>query len=137
MRGSGGKGANNGPNGDLLVTVQVRGHEFFRRDGTTIHYKTDINFAQAALGDEIDVPILNDSGTSGTAKLKIPEGTQTGQVFRLAGKGIPRLRSKVRGDQLVTVTVKTPTNLSSEQKERLREIFSSDDSSSGKKKKRK
>jgi molecular chaperone DnaJ len=137
MRGSGSKGANGGPGGDLLITVQVREHEFFRRDGTTIHYQTNINFAQAALGDEIDIPILNDNGKPGTAKLKIPEGTQTGQVFRLAGKGIPRLHSKVRGDQLVTVTVKTPTNLTSAQKEQLRGIFGSEDSSFGKKRKHK
>jgi molecular chaperone DnaJ len=122
MRGKGSQGANGGPAGDLLVNIRVKPHAQFRRDGTTIYYKLGVSFAQAALGDEVEVPILAEDGASAKATLKVPEGTQTGQIFRLQNKGIPHLHSKVRGDQLVTVTVETPTNLSVEQKELLRQF---------------
>jgi molecular chaperone DnaJ len=135
MRGRGSKGVNNGPDGDLLINVRVRAHEFFRRDGTTIHYRLPISFSQAALGDEVEVPILSDDKNA-KAKLKIPEGTQTGQIFRMAGKGVPHLNSKVRGDQLVTVTVQTPTGLSTEQRELLRNFAEISGEDSVKKKKK-
>ncbi|MDR0818841.1 MAG: molecular chaperone DnaJ [Oscillospiraceae bacterium] len=120
MRGKGGHGSNGGPDGDLLVSIRVKPHEFFRRDGTTVYYKLGISFTQAALGDEVEVPILAEENSAAKAKLKIPEGTQTGQIFRLQGKGVPHLRSTVRGDELVTVTVETPTNLTDAQKDLLR-----------------
>jgi molecular chaperone DnaJ len=131
MRGRGGKGQNGGPDGDLYISVRVQPHEIFRRDGTSLHCKMNINIAQAALGDEIEVPILSDGGSAAKAKLKIPEGTQTGQIFRLAGKGIPHLNSRIRGDQLVTVVLATPTNLSPEQKELLRQFAELDRENGG------
>ena len=117
IRGQGHKGSNGGPAGDLLVTVRVRPHPFFERDDTSVLYKLPINIVQAALGAEVEVPTLD-----GKVKYTIPEGTQSGTVFRLRGKGIPRLNSSGRGDQFVTVTVETPRGLSQEQKDILAEF---------------
>ena len=117
LRGLGSAGSNGGPNGDLLVTVTVRGHEQFQREGTSVLYELPISIVQAALGAEIEVPTLD-----GKVKYTVPEGTQTGTVFRLRGKGIPYLRGGGRGDQFVTVKVVTPKNLSHEQKELLRKL---------------
>lgn len=117
IRGQGHKGSNGGPAGDLLVTVRVRQHPFFERDDTSVLYKLPINIVQAALGAEVEVPTLD-----GKVKYTIPEGTQSGTVFRLRGKGIPRLNSSGRGDQFVTVTVETPRGLSQEQKDILAEF---------------
>ena len=101
--------------GDLLVEVSIRSHPFFQRDGANVLCELPITFTQAALGAELEVPTLD-----GKVRYTIPEGTQTGTVFRLRGKGIPFVHSKTRGDQLVTVVVETPTKLSREQKELLR-----------------
>lgn len=95
----------------------MREHEFFRREGDDIYCELPLTFAQAALGDEIEVPTL-----TGKVKLKIPAGTQTGRHFRLKGKGVPHLRGYGQGDQLVKVVVVTPTKLSERQKELLREF---------------
>ncbi|MDD6188481.1 MAG: molecular chaperone DnaJ [Clostridiales bacterium] len=114
VRGQGHKGSNGGPSGDLLVTVRVLRHPQFERDGTSVLYRMNINIVQAALGAEVEVPTLD-----GKVKYTIPEGTQSGTVFRLRGKGIPRLNGTGRGDQFVTVTVETPTDLTSEQKDIL------------------
>ena len=137
LRGQGHAGKNGGPKGDLLITIGVRPHPEFLRDGNSVYYKMDISFAQAALGDELQVPTLD-----GAVKYKVPEGTQTGTVFRLRGKGIPYLNSSGRGDQFVTVEVKTPKGLTSRQKELLRELGESlgetqPEKSTWKKKKRK
>ncbi|MDR2530749.1 MAG: molecular chaperone DnaJ [Oscillospiraceae bacterium] len=136
LRGKGGHGINGGPDGDLLVSVRVKPHEHFRRDGTTLYYKLTISFAQAALGDELEVPILAEGDANARAKLKIPEGTQTGSIFRLQGKGVPHLRSSVRGDEMVTVTVETPVNLTAEQKELLRKLEELTPEDRGKKRKK-
>ncbi len=114
VRGQGHRGANGGPAGDLLVTIRMMSHPEFERDDTSVLYRLSINIVQAALGAEVEVPTLD-----GKVKYTIPEGTQSGTVFRLRGKGIPRLNSSGRGDQFVTVIVDTPTGLSSEQKEIL------------------
>ena len=114
-QGAGNAGANGGPAGDLLITVIVRPHAIFERDGTSILMEQDISFAQAALGAEVEVPTLD-----GKVKLAIPEGTQPGAVFRLKGKGVPYLRGSGRGDQFVSVNVKVPKNMNSTQKEALR-----------------
>ena len=106
--------------GDLLVTVIVRPHARFERDGTSVLLEQEISYAQAALGAEVEVPTLD-----GKVKLTIPEGTQPGAVFRLRGKGIPYLRGSGRGDQFVSVTVKVPKNLTSSQKELLRQFAAS------------
>ena len=118
--GGGNAGANGGPAGDLLVSIIVRPHPRFERDGTSVLLEQEISYAQAALGAEIEVPTLD-----GKVKLSIPEGTQPGAVFRLKGKGIPYLRGSGRGDQFVSVTVKVPKNLTSSQKELLRQFAAS------------
>ncbi len=120
MRGKGNAGANGGPAGDLLVSVIVRPHAKFEREGNSVLLEQPISFAQAALGAEIDVPTLD-----GPVKMNIPEGTQTGTTFRLRGKGIPYLRGSGRGDQFVTVTVSVPKSLTGSQKELLRQYAAS------------
>ena len=117
VRDEGNAGANGGPNGDLLVTVSVRKHPIFTRDGANVMCQMPISFTQAALGASIEVPTLD-----GKVRYQIPEGTQTGTTFRLRGKGIPYVGYKTRGDQYVTVTVETPTHLSREQKELLKKL---------------
>ncbi len=118
--GGGNAGVNGGPAGDLLVSVIVRPHARFERDGTSVLLEQEISYAQAALGAEVEVPTLD-----GKVKLTIPEGTQPGAVFRLRGRGIPYLRGSGRGDQFVTVTVKVPKNLTGSQKELLRQFAAS------------
>ena len=118
--GAGNAGANGGPAGDLLVTVLVKPHPRFERDGTSVLLEQEISYAQAALGAEVEVPTLD-----GKVKITIPEGTQPGAVFRLRGKGIPSLRGSGRGDQFLSVTVKVPKNLTSSQKELLRQFAAS------------
>ena len=115
QRGQGNAGRNGGPAGDLLITVMVQPHELFRRDGVDVFCEAPITFAQAVLGAELEIPTID-----GKVKYSIPEGTQTGTVFRLKGKGIPVLNGRGRGDQYVTVTIETPRNLNKEQKEALR-----------------
>ncbi|MDR0446717.1 MAG: molecular chaperone DnaJ [Oscillospiraceae bacterium] len=132
MRGQGGAGINGGESGDLYVSVTVRPHDIFERDGTAVLLELPISFTKAALGGEAEVPTLD-----GKVKYTIPEGTQTGTTFRLRGKGIPSLRGVGRGDQLVTVRVKTPTNLTREQKELLRQLEGDGEADRGKKKKKK
>ena len=118
--GGGSAGVNGGPAGDLLVSVIVRPHARFERDGTSVLLEQDISYAQAALGAEVEVPTLD-----GKVKLTIPEGTQPGAVFRLRGRGIPYLRGSGRGDQFVTVSIKVPRNLTGSQKELLRQFAAS------------
>jgi len=114
MRGQGSAGANGGETGDLFVTISVLRHAMFEREGNSVLLSMPISFVQAALGAEVEVPTLD-----GKVKYVIPEGTQTGTVFRLRGKGIQNLRSSSRGDQYVTVKVVVPTGLSYEQKDLL------------------
>ncbi len=117
LRGQGNAGKNGGPAGDLLITVMVQPHDLFRRDGVDVFCEAPITFTQAVLGAELEIPTID-----GKVKYSIPEGTQTGTVFRLKGKGIPVLNGRGRGDQYVTVTIETPRNLSKEQKEALRKF---------------
>ena len=117
LRGQGNAGKTGGPAGDLLITVMVRPHELFRRDGTDVFCEAPITFTQAVLGAELEIPTID-----GKVKYSIPEGTQTGTVFRLKGKGIPVLNGRGRGDQYVTVTIETPRNLNREQKDALRKF---------------
>ena len=115
--GFGNSGLNGGPAGDLLISVIVRPHAIFEREGTNVYMEQEISFTQATLGAELELPTLD-----GKVKYTIPEGTQPGTTFRLRGKGIPYLRSpSTRGDQFVTVKVAVPRNLSGAQKEKLRE----------------
>ena len=117
LRGQGNAGKNGGPSGDLLITVMVQPHDLFRRDGVDVFCEAPITFTQAVLGAELEIPTID-----GKVKYSIPEGTQTGTVFRLKGKGIPVLNGRGRGDQYVTVTIETPRNLNKEQKEALRKF---------------
>ena len=117
LRGQGNAGVNGGPAGDLLITVSVRPHEIFRREGTSVLCEAPITFTQAALGAELEIPTID-----GKVKYNIPEGTQSGTTFRLKGKGIPGLNGRARGDQYVTVYIETPKNLNREQKEALRKF---------------
>lgn len=114
LQGQGEAGYNGGPYGDLYVVVSVRSSDKFERNGTTIHYRLDLSFVQAALGDTVQVPTVH-----GDVDLVIPEGTQTGKKFRLKGKGAPSLRGGIQGDQYVTVNVVTPTKLNDQQKAAL------------------
>ena len=117
LGGQGEPGRNGGPNGDLQIVIQVAPHKLFKRDGINLYMEMPISFAQAALGAELDIPTLE-----GTVKQKIPEGTQTDTTFRIKGKGMPRLRTNIKGDLVVTVRVEVPKRLSEKQKELLRQF---------------
>ena len=131
VRGEGNVGSDGGPNGDLLVAVSIQPHKLFRRDGVNVLYEMPISFPQAALGAELEVPTLD-----GKVRYTIPEGTQTGTVFRLKGKGIQHLGYKTRGDQFVSVVIKTPTGLNKEQKELLQKFAEASGETAGSKKKK-
>ncbi|MCL0091464.1 molecular chaperone DnaJ [Dehalococcoidales bacterium] len=120
LRGEGQAGTRGGSPGDLYVTLTVEQHPFFLRDGDNILYELPINIAQAALGAEVEVPTLD-----GNIKLKIPAGSQTGNVFRLKGRGIPHLHKSGRGDLLVTLFVVIPEKLTEKQRQLLKELASS------------
>ena len=117
LGGQGELGTRGGPRGDLYIEVNVKPHQLFTREGYDVYLEMPITFAQATLGERIQVPTLD-----GKVEYEIPEGTQTGTVFRLKGKGIPKLRSNVRGDQYVKVTVEIPKKLNEKQKELVREF---------------
>ena len=111
LSGEGEAGTNGGPPGDLYVSIQVKDHPVFQRADHDILYKMRINVAKAVLGTSVTVPTLE-----GETKLEIPAGTQSGEVLRLKGKGVPHLRSSQRGDQLVSVVVEMPRSLTEEQR---------------------
>ena len=117
IRGQGNAGKNGGPAGDLLITITVRPHELFRREGTSVLCEAPITFTQAVLGAELEIPTID-----GKVKYTLPEGTQSGTTFRLKGKGIPSINGRGRGDQYVTVYIETPKNLNKEQKEALKKF---------------
>jgi molecular chaperone DnaJ len=121
LSGEGESGVQGGPPGNLYVVIRVKPHAYFRRIDDTIHLELAINITQAALGDEVEVPTLD-----GKEMMTIPAATQTGDTIRLRGKGVPRLRrdgtNTSRGDQLVTLQVRTPTNLTQEQRDLLLEL---------------
>jgi len=122
LAGEGEAGIAGGPAGDLYVVVTVRPHEIFEREAQVLHVGVPIAFVQAALGAEVEVPTLD-----GTVQLKVPEGTQSGKVFRLRGKGLPTVRSASRGDQLVHIFVEVPTKLDKRQRELLEEFAEESD----------
>lgn len=117
LAGEGEAGTLGGPPGDLYVVVSVREHPIFQRDGKHLYCEVPISFADAALGGELEVPTLD-----GRVKLKIPEGTQTGKLFRLRGKGVAPVRGGAAGDLMCRVVVETPVNLSKRQRELLEEF---------------
>jgi molecular chaperone DnaJ len=117
LTGEGESSINGGPPGDLYVFLTVKPHDFFERHNTDVVCRIPISFVQAALGDKIKVPTLE-----GDETLKISKGTQPGDIFRFPGKGIPSLRNGHRGDQIIVVDIKTPTNLNKKQEELLKKF---------------
>ncbi|MFN3579596.1 MAG: molecular chaperone DnaJ [Pseudomonas sp.] len=117
LAGEGEAGVHGGPAGDLYVVVSVREHKIFQRDGKNLYCEVPISFADAALGGELEVPTLD-----GRVKLKIPEGAQTGKLFRLRGKGVVPVRGGSAGDLLCRVVVETPVNLTKRQRELIQEL---------------
>lgn len=120
LTGEGEAGSHGGPAGDLYVQVSVRDHRIFKRDGADLYCEVPIDFTDAALGGEIEVPTLG-----GRVKLRIPEGTQTGKLFRLKGKGVKPIRSHAPGDMLCRIVIETPVHLNGKQKELLQELRAS------------
>lgn len=118
IAGAGEAGLRGGPPGDLFVDVTVRPHEIFQREGANIYCRVPLRMTAAALGGQIEVPTID----GGRAKVAIPAGTQTGDQFRLRGKGMSQLRSAARGDMFIQVVVETPVNLTRRQQELLREF---------------
>ena len=117
LRGQGGQGANGGPSGDVIVTIGIRPHAIFTRQGYNVYCSVPVTFAQAALGDKLTVPTID-----GKSEYNMPEGTQPGTIFRMKGKGIQVVNGRGRGDQYVTVELEVPKKLSEKQKEILREF---------------
>ncbi|MFO7707603.1 MAG: molecular chaperone DnaJ [Desulfobacterales bacterium] len=117
LNGEGEPGLQGGPSGDLYVFIHVQPHDFFERRDNDVICQVPISFVQAALGGAITVPTLE-----GERQLDIPKGTQPGDVFYFHGEGIPSLRTRKRGEQIIQVMIKTPTNLSKKQEELLREF---------------
>jgi molecular chaperone DnaJ len=117
LSGEGEPGVHGGGAGDLYVFLHVKPHEYFERRGNDVICKVELSFVQAALGDEVNVPTLEAEDT-----ITVPRGTQYGDTFRLAGQGVPSLRTRIRGDQIVQVELRTPKHLNKRQEELLREF---------------
>lgn len=120
LNGEGQPGANGGPPGNLYLMIQVRRHKYFKRRDNDILLDLDINIAQATLGAEVEVPTVE-----GKASLKIPTGIQPGKVLRMRGMGVPHIRGKGRGDQLVIINVNVPKRLSAEQRDLFEQLAES------------
>ncbi|KPU44124.1 chaperone protein DnaJ [Oxobacter pfennigii] len=120
LRGEGEPGSKGGGNGDLYVNINILPHKIFRRDGYDVICEIPISFPQATLGAEIDVPTID-----GLIKYTIPEGTQSGTIFRIKSKGIPKIRGYGRGDEIIKVIVEVPKKLNEKQKELLRQFAES------------
>ncbi|MBQ6892901.1 MAG: molecular chaperone DnaJ, partial [Clostridia bacterium] len=116
----GNEGRNGGPAGDLIISIAVKPHAVFERDGSDIYCEVPINYWEAVLGDEIEIPTLD-----GKEKFSIPEGTQTGTTFTLKGKGVTKVNSSYRGNLYIVVKVEVPKNLNSKQKELLHQLAES------------
>ncbi len=117
MRGKGNAGKQGASAGDLLINIELKNHEHFSRDGMNIIYDLFVNFADAALGTSVEVPVLN-----GKVKIKIPPGTQAGKIFRLRGKGLPSVQSYGKGDHLINVNIWTPKALNDEERELMEKL---------------
>ncbi|MGH1335457.1 MAG: molecular chaperone DnaJ [Aureispira sp.] len=114
MSGKGNAGQNGGPAGDLLINIKEKEHPHFTRDGSNILYELDVNFADAALGTSVEVPTLD-----GKVKINLPQGTPSGKIFRLRGKGLPSIQSYGKGDQLIHVNIWVPTSLTAEERKAM------------------
>lgn len=128
LRGEGESGYRGGVAGDLYVRLHVNPHEFFERDGDNLYCKVSVSFAQAILGDQIEIPTLD-----GGRELKIQPGTQPGAVIRFSGEGVPRLRGYGRGDLFIEVEVKIPTRITPRQEEIVTEFMQIEKEKSGEK----
>lgn len=117
LSGEGEAGPDGGPSGDLFVQINVRSHSIFERDGKNLYCEVPISITDASLGGELEVPTLD-----GRVKLKIPEETQTGKLFRLRGKGVAPVRGGSTGDLLCRVVLETPVNLTKSQKDLLQQL---------------
>ena len=117
LSGEGDVGLNGGSPGNLYIHVSVQEHELFTRDGADLIYELPLNFTQAALGDEVQVPTLN-----GNEVLKIPAGTQPGAVFQMKGKGVPQINGHQRGDLIIPVKLQVPSSLDAHQRRLLEEL---------------
>ncbi len=118
MRGKGNAGKKGGPNGDLLINIEVKKHDHFSRDGMNVIYDLFLNFADAALGTSVEVPTL-----TGKVKIKIPAGTQAGKIFKLKDKGLPSVQAYGKGDQMINVNIWTPKKLNAEEKELMEKLL--------------
>lgn len=118
LAGEGEAGVRGGPPGDLYIFLGLTAHQLFQRDGADLYCRVPVSMVSAALGGEFEVPAIDKSKT----KVKVPAGTQSGQRFRIAGKGMPVLRSRQKGDMYVQVVVETPQNLTKKQQELLAEF---------------
>jgi molecular chaperone DnaJ len=119
LRGEGESGPNGEPPGDIYVIIHVKQHEFFHREENDIYCRLPISFSQAALGAEIEVPLLEKGKTK---IISLPGGTQSGNTYRIPGAGIPHVQGRGRGDQVLQLIVETPKKLSKKQKELLQEL---------------
>ena len=117
LEGKGEASPNGGPPGDLYISIHVKPHKIFEREGNDLYCTLHVNFTQASLGTELDVPTLD-----GEASLAIPTGTQSHTLLKLKGKGLPDLRRSINGDQYVRVIVDIPKKLSKEQKELMKKL---------------
>jgi molecular chaperone DnaJ len=117
LSGEGEAGTRGGPAGNLYIAIFVEDHEFFVREGDDIHYELPLNFIEATLGTEVEIPTLEEP-----SKLKIPAGSQTGAIFRIKGKGFPHLRRGGQGDLLVTLQLLTPESLNKKQRQMLNDL---------------
>lgn len=122
LSGEGEAGIKGGPSGDLYVLINIKSHKFYQRDGANLHCRVPVAMTTAALGGEIKVPTIE----GGKAEVKIPPGTQTGQQFRLRGKGMSVMRSNSRGDAYIEIFVETPVHLSTKQKDLLKQFGGKD-----------
>lgn len=118
LAGEGEAGMRGGPTGDLYIFIEVNDHKLFERDGVNLFCQIPVSIASAALGGEIEVPTID----GGRSRVKIPEGSQSGRQMRLRAKGMPALRGNGAGDMFIELAVETPVNLTSRQKEILREF---------------
>jgi molecular chaperone DnaJ len=120
MSGKGNAAVRGGVNGDLIIAIEEEEHEELKRDGANLFYDCYVNFADAALGTNVEVPLVE-----GKAKIKLEPGTQSGKVLRLKGKGLPEINSYGKGDLLVNINVWTPTSLSSDERKMMETLKNS------------
>ncbi len=117
VRGKGNAGLKGGPSGDLLISIEEKTHKHLNRDGQNLIYDLYLNFADAALGTQVEVPIIE-----GKVKIKVPAGTQSGKIFRLKGKGLPSVQNYGKGDQLIHVNIWTPKKLDDDEKKMMEKM---------------